>query len=61
MSDFDVVGKRINNLETKAVNYQRLKEKSHSPSSIQHFKRLEIKVKGRIGKLKICSKTNILD
>lgn len=41
MSDFEQVEKRIANLKQKVIDYQRLKEKSRNPSTIQKFKRLE--------------------
>jgi ATPase subunit of ABC transporter with duplicated ATPase domains len=41
MNDFEMVEKRINNLKTKVIDYQRLKEKSRNPGTIQKFKRLE--------------------
>jgi ATPase subunit of ABC transporter with duplicated ATPase domains len=41
MNDFEMVEKRIINLKSKIIDYQRLKEKSRNPSTIQRFKRLE--------------------
>ncbi len=41
MSDFEMIEKRITNLKQKAIDYQRLKEKSRNPGTIQKFKRLE--------------------
>jgi ATPase subunit of ABC transporter with duplicated ATPase domains len=41
MSDFEMIEKRIVNLKQKVLDYQRLKEKSRNPSTIQRFKRLE--------------------
>jgi len=41
MNDFEMVEKRIVNLKAKVIDYQRLKEKSRNPSTIQKFKRLE--------------------
>jgi len=41
MNDFEMVEKRITNLKVKVVDYQRLKEKSRNPGTIQKFKRLE--------------------
>jgi ATPase subunit of ABC transporter with duplicated ATPase domains len=41
MNDFEMVEKRIVNLKAKVIDYQRLKEKSRNPSTIQRFKRLE--------------------
>ena len=41
MNDFEQIEKRITNLKQKVIDYQRLKEKSRNPSTIQKFKRLE--------------------
>jgi ATPase subunit of ABC transporter with duplicated ATPase domains len=41
MNEFEMVGKRIANLKVKVLDYQRLKEKSRNPGTIQKFKRLE--------------------
>lgn len=41
MNDFEMIEKRITNLKQKVIDYQRLKEKSRNPSTIQKFKRLE--------------------
>ena len=41
MNDFEMVEKRIVNLKQKVIEYQRLKEKSRNPGTIQKFKRLE--------------------
>jgi len=41
MNDFEMVEKRIVNLKSKVIDYQRLKEKSRNPGTIQKFKRLE--------------------
>jgi len=41
MNDFEMVEKRIVNLKAKVIDYQRLKEKSRNPATIQKFKRLE--------------------
>jgi ATP-binding cassette subfamily F protein 3 len=41
MNDFEMIEKRIVNLKAKVIDYQRLKEKSRNPSTIQKFKRLE--------------------
>jgi ATP-binding cassette subfamily F protein 3 len=41
MNDFEMVEKRIANLKVKVLDYQRLKEKSRNPGTIQKFKRLE--------------------
>jgi ATPase subunit of ABC transporter with duplicated ATPase domains len=41
MNEFEMVEKRIVNLKAKVIDYQRLKEKSRNPGTIQKFKRLE--------------------
>ncbi|MBC7746880.1 ABC-F family ATP-binding cassette domain-containing protein, partial [Pedobacter sp.] len=41
MNDFEMIEKRITNLKVKVIDYQRLKEKSRNPGTIQKFKRLE--------------------
>ncbi len=41
MNDFEMIEKRIVNLKQKVLDYQRLKEKSRNPGTIQRFKRLE--------------------
>lgn len=41
MNDFEMIEKRIVNLKAKVLDYQRLKEKSRNPGTIQRFKRLE--------------------
>ena len=41
MNDFEMIEKRIANLKVKVLDYQRLKDKSRNPGTIQKFKRLE--------------------
>ncbi len=41
MNEFEMIERRITNLKTKVIDYQRLKEKSRNQSTIQRFKRLE--------------------
>ena len=41
MNEFEMIEKRIANLRVKVLEYQRLKEKSRNPGTIQKFKRLE--------------------
>lgn len=41
MNEFEMIEKRIVNLKGKVIDYQRLKEKSRNPGTIQKFKRLE--------------------
>jgi len=42
MNEFEMIEKRIANLKVKVLDYQRLKEKSRNPGTIQKFKRLEM-------------------
>ncbi len=51
MSDFEQVEKRIANLRQKALDYQRLKEKSRNPGTIQRFKRLENEARAELAEL----------
>ncbi|NTW61781.1 ABC-F family ATP-binding cassette domain-containing protein [Candidatus Saccharibacteria bacterium] len=51
MNDFEMIEKRIVNLKQKVIDYQRLKEKSRNPSTIQKFKRLEIKSREELAEL----------
>ncbi len=41
MNEFELIERRIVNLKAKVIDYQRLKEKSRNPGTIQKFKRLE--------------------
>ena len=41
MNEFEMIEKRIVNLKTKVIEYQRFKEKSRHGGTIQRFKRLE--------------------
>lgn len=41
MNEFEMIERRIENLKVKVLDYQRLKEKSRNPGTIQKFKRLE--------------------
>lgn len=41
MTEFELIERRVRNLKEKVIDYQRLKEKSRNPSTIQRFKRLE--------------------
>ena len=51
MNDFEMVEKRIVNLKAKVIDYQRLKEKSRNPGTIQKFKRLEETSRKELGEL----------
>ncbi|MDN5274310.1 MAG: Uup, transporter ATPase, ATP-binding cassette, subfamily er 3 [Candidatus Saccharibacteria bacterium] len=51
MNDFEMIEKRIANLKVKVIDYQRLKEKSRNPGTIQKFKRLEENSRKELGEL----------
>jgi ATPase subunit of ABC transporter with duplicated ATPase domains len=51
MNDFEMIEKRIVNLKAKVIDYQRLKEKSRNPGTIQKFKRLEEISRKELGEL----------
>lgn len=51
MNDFEMIEKRITNLKVKVIDYQRLKEKSRNPGTIQKFKRLEEKSRAELAEL----------
>ena len=51
MNNFEQVEKRIANLKQKALDYQRLKEKSRNPGTIQKFKRLENEARAELAEL----------
>ena len=51
MNDFEMVEKRIVNLKQKVLDYQRLKEKSRNPGTIQKFKRLENESRAELAEL----------
>lgn len=51
MNEFELVEKRIANLKQKVIDYQRLKEKSRNPQTIQKFKRLEQESRKELGQL----------
>ena len=51
MNDFEQVEKRMTNLRQKALDYQRLKEKSRNPGTIQKFKRLENEARAELAEL----------
>lgn len=56
MNDFEMIEKRIVNLKAKVIDYQRLKEKSRNPSTIQKFKRLENESRDELAKLQAIEK-----
>ena len=51
IQDFESVQRRISNLKDKVREYQRMKEKSRSSSTIQRFKRLENSVRNKLAEL----------
>lgn len=51
MNDFEMIEKRIVNLKQKILDYQRLKEKSRNPGTIQKFKRLENESRAELAEL----------
>ena len=51
MNDFEHIEKRITNLKQKVLDYQRLKEKSRNPGTIQKFKRLENEARTELAEL----------
>lgn len=56
MNDFEMIEKRITNLKQKVIDYQRLKEKSRNPSTIQKFKRLENQSRAELAELQAIEK-----
>ena len=51
MNEFEMIEKRIVNLKAKVLDYQRLKEKSRNPGTIQKFKRLEEQSRAELSEL----------
>ena len=51
MNNFEQIEKRIVNLRQKVLDYQRLKEKSRNPGTIQKFKRLENEARAELAEL----------
>ena len=51
MNDFEMIEKRMVNLKQKVLDYQRLKEKSRNPGTIQKFKRLEYQSREELAEL----------
>lgn len=51
MNEFEMIEKRIANLKVKVLDYQRLKEKSRNPGTIQKFKRLEEQSRAELAEL----------
>jgi len=56
MNEFEMIEKRIANLKTKVLDYQRLKEKSRNPGTIQKFKRLEEQSRAELAELQSVEK-----
>jgi len=51
MNEYELTQRRIINLKAKIIEYQRYKEKSRHPSTIQRFKRLEQQSRDELAKL----------
>ncbi len=51
MNEYELTQRRIINLKAKIIEYQRFKEKSRTPSTIQRFKRLEQTSRDELAKL----------
>jgi ATP-binding cassette subfamily F protein 3 len=51
MNEFELIERRIANLKVKVIDYQRLKEKSRNPGTIQKFKRLETESRKELAEL----------
>jgi len=56
MNEFELIEKRIVNLKQKVIDYQRLKEKSRNPQTIQKFKRLEQESRKELAELQVKEK-----
>lgn len=51
MNEYELTQRRITNLKAKVIEYQRYKEKSRHPSTIQRFKRLEQQSRDELAQL----------
>jgi ATPase subunit of ABC transporter with duplicated ATPase domains len=51
MNEYELTQRRIVNLKAKIIEYQRFKEKSRHPSTIQRFKRLEQQSRDELARL----------
>lgn len=51
MNEYELTQRRIINLKAKVIEYQRYKEKSRHPSTIQRFKRLEQQSRDELARL----------
>jgi ATP-binding cassette subfamily F protein 3 len=56
MNEFEMIEKRIVNLKSKVIEYQRFKEKSRHGGTIQRFKRLEEESRKELKELELRSK-----
>ncbi|HWT40847.1 MAG TPA: ATP-binding cassette domain-containing protein, partial [Dongiaceae bacterium] len=56
MNEYELTQRRIVNLKAKVIEYQRYKEKSRSPSTIQRFKRLEQQSRAELAELEKAEK-----
>ncbi len=59
MNTFELVERRIVNLKAKVIDYQRLKEKSRNPGTIQKFKRLELTSRAELAELQTKEKPTV--
>ena len=59
MNEFELVERRITNLKVKVLDYQRLKEKSRNPGTIQKFKRLEETSRKELAELQAKEKPSV--
>ncbi len=51
MNNFEHIEKRMTNIKQKVLDYQRLKERSRNPGTIQKFKRLENEARAELAEL----------
>ena len=51
MNEFELIERRVANLKVKVLDYQRLKEKSRNPGTIQRFKGLEERSRKELAEL----------
>lgn len=51
MNEFELTQRRITNMKAKIIEYQRYKEKSRDPGTIQRFKRLEQQAREELAEL----------
>ena len=56
MNEYELTQRRISNLKTKVIEYQRFKEKARDPGTIQRFKRLEQQTRKELAQLETIEK-----